>query len=187
MDELVIDEIDIDIKEEEVFETEENLTKDEDLNPFEYQINNAETENSSSDKTSPEPRTLKDPKPHKCKECGESFAKKSHLNTHADTHTRLNHFKCLQCGKFFSTKAYLQRHLASHRKIKPFKCDMCGKCFSREGNLKTHLEKHSILLKCHVCGKCFTRKRYLDTHVESHWESRRIENNSCNGDKKCKI
>ncbi|XP_061758202.1 zinc finger protein 26-like [Nerophis ophidion] len=79
-------------------------------------------------------------KPFSCSVCRKSFAKNSHLNEHAKTHTGERPFNCSVCAKRFTNKSHLNEHVRTHTGEKPFCCSVCVKSFAKKSNLNDPYE-----------------------------------------------
>ncbi|CAB4065568.1 SCRT [Lepeophtheirus salmonis] len=51
--------------------------------------------------------------PMVCAHCGKSFADRSNLRAHMQTHSAYKNFKCKRCNKSFALKSYLNKHYES--------------------------------------------------------------------------
>ena len=80
---------------------------------------------------------------YKCDKCDKTFAKKSILDSHYQSHhARKTLYQCEQCPKTFWMKSYLSTHVRMiHDKIRPNKCDICQEGFYYKRDLVSH-KKH---------------------------------------------
>ncbi|XP_029496166.1 zinc finger protein 883-like [Oncorhynchus nerka] len=109
-------------------------------------------------------------KPYKCTQCRKSFIRRRHLKKHQELHAREKPFTCSQCGKGFTTSSNLKQHQRTHAGDKPHRCTQCGKCFAAASTLREHQRIHSgeKPYKCNQCRKSFVRKRHLKKHQQVH-------------------
>ena len=75
-----------------------------------------------------------------CRECGNTFTSRQHLETHFMKHTGEKPFKCDNCEKAFRTIFAMKQHKITHTAEKPFSCQ-CGAQFTTKASLKRHEEK----------------------------------------------
>ena len=73
-----------------------------------------------------------------CKECKETFTKKTKLNHHIRERHPKN-FKCNECEEIFDTRYKLENHLMEHSDKKDWKCDLCKQQFVLKWRLERHL------------------------------------------------
>lgn len=83
-------------------------------------------------------------RPHKCQECGKSFALLQHLAGHSRIHIAGQYYECPVCRRKFTELSNLTMHLLkTHPDEKPYKCSECDKQFTQASALKKHLRTHS--------------------------------------------
>ncbi|NP_001119897.1 uncharacterized protein isoform X1 [Danio rerio] len=106
----------------------------------------------------------------KCSQCGKSFSREGHLESHMRIHTGETPFTCKQCGKRFNQKGNLYSHMKIHSGESPFRCQQCGKSFNQKGNLKLHMRIHTgeCPFTCKHCDKSFSLKGNLMNHMKTH-------------------
>lgn len=80
---------------------------------------------------------------HKCKSCGEVFAKRDGLRAHRRAEHAVGSHKCTECGKAFSHRSHLQQHVRIHTGEKLYKCQICHKEFIHSGSLSNHMKSHA--------------------------------------------
>ncbi|XP_053118575.1 zinc finger and SCAN domain-containing protein 31-like isoform X2 [Hemicordylus capensis] len=109
-------------------------------------------------------------KPHKCRDCGESFWEKQELTAHGRMHEKDRPYPCAECGKSFSRLTHLKTHQRTHTGLKPYTCGECGKNFGHLSTLTTHQRLHTgeRPYSCDECGKTFTNPSDLNKHQRSH-------------------
>ncbi|KAG8435869.1 hypothetical protein GDO86_007094 [Hymenochirus boettgeri] len=52
--------------------------------------------------------------PFKCSQCGDTFFRRTHLNSHQKVHEREKRFECTECGERFSKKKKFKKHQKTH-------------------------------------------------------------------------
>lgn len=121
-------------------------------------------------------------KPHTCEVCNKTFAQKSNLRDHLQTHSgnkpndlkarvygntkkadtpytepvKLGHLACETCQQTFSNFVDLKKHLFTHTKKDNHTCDICQKTFSLKADLTQHAMTHSeaVDLRTFSCEIC---------------------------------
>ncbi|XP_076438944.1 uncharacterized protein LOC143277880 [Babylonia areolata] len=109
-------------------------------------------------------------RPHKCEECGKSFAGAWHLRKHRLTHAKAaKTFDCSVCQKSFASQVELDEHVQGHADEKPFVCEVCNKGFYSSGLLNKHKKQHaSSKHVCNVCNETFKSGAGLKEHKKTH-------------------
>uniref|UniRef100_A0A672K2P0 PR domain zinc finger protein 4-like n=1 Tax=Sinocyclocheilus grahami TaxID=75366 RepID=A0A672K2P0_SINGR len=124
---------------------------------------------------------------HCGKECGSFTEFKSHLSSHAQSHSPTQDhpvhrkFKCSMCTRAFTTSTKLNVHFMGHMGMRPHKCSYCSKAFSDPSNLRKHLRIHTGQknFRCTVCGKYFTQKAHVESHMVIHTGAKNIKCDHC--------
>ena len=83
----------------------------------------------------------------KCDKCDKSFAQKSTLNHHFESHhAKKTLYQCEQCPKTFWMKSYLKTHVRMmHENYRPHKCDICQQGFVYKRDVVSHKKQiHNI-------------------------------------------
>ena len=80
---------------------------------------------------------------HICKECGNTFTRKSSLQKHIiAAHVGSKKYKCQLCPYASSNRSHFKHHIKGvHDKIRDYTCDECNYAASQKVNLKAHKEK----------------------------------------------
>ncbi|XP_053674397.1 zinc finger protein 595-like [Anopheles nili] len=102
-----------------------------------------------------------------CEHCDRSYALRSTLHRHQNTHKVDKTLECKHCGKMFGKSSSLAMHVKrNHDTDNPFPCDVCGKQFKETSRLVEHRRIHSgeKSFICEVCGKCFRTRQVLKDH-----------------------
>ena len=130
----------------------------------------------------------------KCSECDRTFASKTALNFHKDTHYPHNEFECKKCEVTFPNLTDFRSHLKEHNEPKKEKCPKCDKVLVGKSNLSRHLKEVHFLSKldtdkvtdpvygfiCEQCDSKYKRKDHLKTHIEEkHSELKKISCDVC--------
>ena len=74
-------------------------------------------------------------------DCDYSTPKKSLLQAHMKTHTKVKDFVCEQCQRAFVEKSQLTRHMRIHSDELPFACHQCDFKTRRKDKLKNHVAR----------------------------------------------
>ena len=86
-----------------------------------------------------------------------------------ETDRETTNFQCKECPETFSKKSNLKKHLlALHPKQYP--CKICEQCFETSISLELHLNTHTIdrQFECQVCNKTFHMKWRFKKHLQQH-------------------
>ena len=110
---------------------------------------------------------------HVCEFCGKSYANKSNLNEHVNTHYG-TFITCKHpgCKKRFTSSRGYDIHVLKHQS---FTCKFCHKNFPTDEKLQSHVVVHaSPKYKCKDCDKTFTRNADLTKHANETCPFREI-------------
>ncbi|XP_017771433.1 PREDICTED: zinc finger protein 236-like [Nicrophorus vespilloides] len=110
-----------------------------------------------------------------CSHCSKEFKKPSDLIRHIRIHTREKPFKCTECDQTFAQKSTLKNHQNTHMQFQ-LDCVICNKKFNSIRNLNVHLKKHDKnaiakkvdCFKCSVCDKSFPTMDSAEEHMIIH-------------------
>ncbi|XP_052768805.1 oocyte zinc finger protein XlCOF8.4-like [Mya arenaria] len=104
--------------------------------------------------------------------CVRTFAYRSHLHYHLNTHSGSRSHRCQECGCVFSTAQHLAAHQRTHAGDRPYPCTQCGRAFTTLSQLNSHARTHTgeKPYKCEVanCGKSFAESSSLKKHKVTH-------------------
>ena len=106
-----------------------------------------------------------------CHLCGKTFAYKSLLKQHMDTHKEGTPHLCPLCNKGFKSEALLKKHVTVTHGTPDFQCKTCSSRFKSKKLLYWHeVRVHSNVraYKCDICGKDFKDPRTLRDHRYIH-------------------
>ena len=78
-----------------------------------------------------------------CDQCPATFARRSGLWSHKQTHSGVKRYKCLQCNKSFGRAGNLKTHSLIHTGEKSHKCNQCNFSANQTAHLRTHIMKHT--------------------------------------------
>lgn len=118
-----------------------------------------------------------DPRPHKCKDCGEWLANHIAYKSHIiETHYQVKSTKCYQCESepAITNESDPRRH----------KCLFCKQWFPNHIEFKTHFKDvHNKNVDtyfgwlsecreytCYICEKSLKQREYLVTHMKGHFD-----------------
>jgi hypothetical protein len=113
--------------------------------------------------------------PHKCEKCQKVFWKKTHLDSHMNTHLSYGLNTCEICGKSYKHKIELNRHTRKvHLGDLPHKCSLCDKAFLTKHELKKHDMGHKNIrpYHCDKCNKSYITSFELNLHVRTVHEKK---------------
>jgi len=115
-------------------------------------------------------------KVHHCSKCDKSYARRSSLWSHMQSHNSSITRKCPQCAKVLSFKRHLKRRLECIHKIntrKTMKCYFCSlrsQTYSENNELFNHMRAihlKELAYKCRKNSTC-TRRFATTSHAVSH-------------------
>ncbi|KAH8420723.1 hypothetical protein KR222_003122 [Zaprionus bogoriensis] len=107
---------------------------------------------------------------HVCDMCGNSYPRKSTLDTHMRRHNNERPYECEICGKAFHVNYQLMRHIRQHTGARPYTCQYCQRSFADRTALVKHERTHrnERPYACSTCGKTFTYSSVLKVHYKTH-------------------
>ena len=106
---------------------------------------------------------------YKCKICGKSFTRRSHLHRHQKFVHEKKMKKMVKCNicRVELNVENLTRHIQTKHEANSFKCQDCPKTFNRKCNLLRHINsvhKRLTMQKCRVCTKLYSDEYKLKDH-----------------------
>ncbi|KAH8394512.1 hypothetical protein KR215_002341 [Drosophila sulfurigaster] len=109
-------------------------------------------------------------KPHVCDICGNSYPRKSTLDTHLRRHNNDRPYQCEICQKTFHVNYQLMRHIRQHTGARPYCCQYCQRSFADRTSLVKHerIHRNERPYVCNTCGKNFTYSNVLKVHYKTH-------------------
>jgi len=130
----------------------------------------------------------------KCTQCDKSFASKTAMIYHLNTHSPNKEFVCEKCEVTFPNLKIYRTHLKQHNEPKKEKCPECDQILVGKRSLSRHLtEKHFVSkfdidkitvpvygFTCDQCDSKFKRNEHLKMHIQSqHSEIKKISCDMC--------
>ncbi|XP_050092180.1 zinc finger protein 595-like [Anopheles aquasalis] len=110
--------------------------------------------------------------PYQCLQsgCTASFACKVALRLHRNNLHSEGQYPCSLCDRVFTSKKKYYDHKMNVHSGKCFSCDICGARFSTNIKLNRHTVIHSSErpFACQLCPKAFYRNSNLKVHMRSH-------------------
>ncbi|XP_062716178.1 gastrula zinc finger protein XlCGF57.1-like [Aedes albopictus] len=106
-----------------------------------------------------------------CTECGKSFRRMKHLETHTNSHAGIRPHHCAECNLYFAQKSSLNIHIrVKHQHQKRHVCAVCRKSFAQATHLKDHELIHTGRKEhqCPICRHRFHVKSNLMAHMKTH-------------------
>ena len=78
-------------------------------------------------------------------------------------------WKCKMCGKTAIRVSHIKEHAESHVEGMSPVCHFCNKSFSHRSSLRKHINDiHSELISCDLCGKTGMNKKSYFRHKQRH-------------------
>lgn len=103
---------------------------------------------------------------YQCNTCWQTFTSHTTLNTHLETHRRVEH-TCQECGQSFQEALELQSHARLHRSAQQaVLCERCGLSFSQLEDLRNHVKNH-LSPRCAKCKMCRQRCKCEGSSAET--------------------
>lgn len=113
----------------------------------------------------------------KCYYCNSEFKLFIDFRVHVESHDDIH--ICLICGHFFADDQVLQTHMQTHKRVdvksRPFECDICGHRMTFKNQLTIHMRNHMKdrhEYVCHICGKNFKHYSVFLYHKRRHHEKK---------------
>ncbi|KAH8311201.1 hypothetical protein KR044_004797 [Drosophila immigrans] len=107
---------------------------------------------------------------HVCDICGNSYPRKSTLDTHLRRHNNERPYQCEICQKTFHVNYQLMRHIRQHTGARPYCCQYCQRSFADRTSLVKHerIHRNERPYACNTCSKTFTYANVLKVHYKTH-------------------
>ena len=130
----------------------------------------------------------------KCTWCDKTFASKTSLIYHQNTHSPNKEFVCEKCEVTFPSLKIYRSHRKQHNEPKKEKCPECDQVLVGKNSLSRHLEEIHFVskfdigkitvpvygFKCDQCDSKFKRNDHLKMHIQSqHSEIKKIPCDVC--------
>ncbi|XP_001359871.3 transcription factor Ouib [Drosophila pseudoobscura] len=114
-------------------------------------------------------RRHRNERPYECEICRMSFHVNYQLMRHIRKHTGARPYSCHYCQRSFADRTSLVKHERTHRNERPYACETCGKTFTYASVLKVHYKTHTGEKPhiCRLCGKSFARNHNLVAHLQT--------------------
>ncbi|XP_034661094.1 transcription factor Ouib [Drosophila subobscura] len=114
-------------------------------------------------------RRHRNERPYECEICHMSFHVNYQLMRHIRKHTGARPYCCPYCQRRFADRTSLVKHERTHRNERPYVCETCGKNFTYASVLKVHYKTHTGEKPhiCRLCGKSFARNHNLVAHLQT--------------------
>uniref|UniRef100_A0A8C2W581 Zinc finger protein 445 n=1 Tax=Chinchilla lanigera TaxID=34839 RepID=A0A8C2W581_CHILA len=124
---------------------------------------------------------------YRCRDCGRTFKRSSHLEYHQRIHSQEKPFKCRVCEKAFRWSSNCIRHEKIHTGVKPYKCGACEKAFQRLSAYRLHQETHAKQkVELDQYEEVLTYNSELDPHLRDQSGEKPFDCSQCRKSFHCK-
>ena len=104
---------------------------------------------------------------YSCKQCDQSYYRKTELKRHVEVTHRGERYSCKICDRSYTRDKHLQKHVkATHQGIR-YNCKECDRSYTDKTELKYHCDKIHLGIRynCKTCEKSFADKREFNRHI----------------------